>query len=70
MCGDVTGNGAVNFGDVILLRNHVKNSAGYPLSSEWAGDVTGNGAVNFGDVILLRNHVKNSAGYPLNCTDS
>ena len=69
VCGDVTGNGVVNVGDVILLSNYVGYS-GYELncnpSGTWCGDVTGNGVVNVGDVILLSNYVGYS-GYELNC---
>ncbi|MEA1864177.1 MAG: dockerin type I repeat-containing protein, partial [Euryarchaeota archaeon] len=63
-CGDVTGDGNVNMGDVTLLLNHVgypSNSA-YDIPSDWVGDVTGDGNVNMGDVTLLLNHV----GYPSN----
>jgi len=63
-CGDVTGNGNINRGDVTLLRNHIYH--GYPIVLDWAGDVTGNGNINRGDVTLLRNHIYH--GYPLNCT--
>jgi hypothetical protein len=65
-CGDVTGNGNINRGDVTLLRNHIYN--GYPIVLDWAGDVTGNCNINRGDVTLLRNHIYN--GYPLNCNCS
>jgi hypothetical protein len=65
-CGDVTGNGKINRGDVTLLRNHIYN--GYPIVLDWAGDVTGNCKINRGDVTLLRNHLYN--GYPLNCNCS
>lgn len=66
VCGDVTGDGVVDTGDVILLSNYV----GYPdytLQNEWAGDVTGNGVIDTGDVILLSNYV-GYPGYSLNCT--
>lgn len=66
ICGDVTGNGVVNTGDVILLSNYV-GYTGYTLQNEWAGDVTGNGVINTGDVILLSNYV-GYPGYSLNCT--
>jgi hypothetical protein len=66
MCGDVTGNGVVNTGDVILLSNYV-GYTGYTLQNKWAGDVTGNGVINTGDVILLSNYV-GYPGYSLNCT--
>ena len=66
VCGDVTGNGVVNTGDVILLSNYV-GYPGYTIQNGWAGDVTGNGVINTGDVILLSNYV-GYPGYSLNCT--
>ena len=66
ICGDVTGDGLVDTGDVILLSNYV-GYPGYTLQNEWAGDVTGDGLIDTGDVILLSNFV-GYPGYSLNCT--
>jgi len=72
LCGDVTGNGVVDTGDVILLSNFVGYYPGMPQyalnsTQQLAGDVTGNGVIDTGDVILLSNFVGYS-GYTLNCT--
>ena len=66
ICGDVTGDGLVDTGDVILLSNYV-GYPGYTLPKEWVGDVTGDGLIDTGDVILLSNYV-GYPGYSLNCT--
>jgi len=65
ICGDVTGDGLVDTGDVILLSNYV-GYPGYTLPKEWVGDVTGDGLIDTGDVILLSNYV-GYPGYSLNC---
>ena len=71
ICGDVTGNGVVDTGDVILLSNYVGYYPGNPnyalnTAQQWAGDVTGNSMIDTGDVILLSNFV-GYTGYSLNC---
>jgi hypothetical protein len=65
-CGDVTDDGNVNMGDVIMLFDHVANSGVPPVDASVA-DVTGDGNVNMGDVIMLFDHVANSGVPPLNC---
>ena len=65
VCGDVTGDGLVDTGDVILLSNYV-GYPGYTLPKVWASDVTSDGLIDTGDVILLSNFVGYS-GYSLNC---
>ncbi len=72
ICGDVTGDGVVNTGDVILLANYVGYYPGNPnyaldYGQKRAGDVTGNGVIDTGDVILLANYV-GYPGYELNCS--
>ena len=72
ICGDVTCDGVVDTGDVILLSNYVGYYPGNPAyalnsTQKWAGDVTGNGVIDTGDVILLSNYV-GYPGYELNCT--
>jgi hypothetical protein len=56
--GDVTSDGAVNFGDGIRLINHYfyPGDTRYSLPSDTIADVTGDIAVNFGDGIRLINH--------------
>ena len=72
ICGDVTGDGVVNTGDVILLANYVGYYPGNPNyalgdGQKRVGDVTGNGVIDTGDVILLANYV-GYPGYNLNCS--
>jgi len=69
ICGDVTCDGQVDIGDVILLANYVGYYPGmlqYELNSsqQWAGDVTGDCMIDIGDVILLANHVGYYPGMP------
>ena len=63
LCGDVTGNGIVDAGDVTRLGAHVAH--GVPVDSLWAADVNGNSIVDAGDVTRLGAHVAH--GVPLNC---
>ena len=64
ICGDVTDDGNVNMGDVIMLFDHV--TYGSPSVDASVADVTGDGNVNMGDVIMLFDHV--TYGAPsLNC---
>ena len=64
MCGDVTGDGNVNMGDVMMLSDHV--TYGSPSVDTAVADVTGDGNVNMGDLIMLSDHV--TYGAPeLNC---
>ena len=64
LCGDVTGDGNVNTGDVIMLFDHVTH--GVPPVDASVADVTGDGNVNMGDVIMLFDHVTHGVP-PLNC---
>jgi len=67
-CGDVTGDKSIDIGDVILLGNHVRYPAKYPVD-EWAADVNCDSSIDVGDVILLGNHVRYPAKYPLRCCE-
>ncbi len=73
LCGDVTCNGIVDLGDVILLANFVGYYPGRPeyyLNSTQmlAGNVTGDSCVDTGDVILLSNYV-GYTWYELRCSE-
>jgi len=68
VCGDVTGDKSIDIGDVILLGNHVRYPAKYPVD-EWAADVNCDSSIDIGDVILLGNHVRYPAKYPLRCCE-
>jgi hypothetical protein len=73
LCGDVTCNGIVDLGDVILLANFVGYYPGRPeyyLNSTQmlAGNVTGDSCVDTGDVILLSNYVGYTL-YDLRCAE-
>ena len=63
ICGDVNRADNVNYGDVILLRNHLLH--GFSISDPWAADVNCQVGINYGDVILLRNHLVR--GFALSC---
>ena len=63
ICGDVNRADNVNYGDVILLRNHLVH--GFAIQDPWAADVNCQDGINYGDVILLRNHIVH--GFALNC---
>ena len=65
-CGDVTGDKSIDIGDVILLGNHVRYPAKYPVD-EWSADVNCDSSIDVGDVILLGNHVRYPAKYSLGC---
>lgn len=59
LCGDVTGEGIVNMGDVVLLFNNVtyQGTPAYYIINYWSADVTGDGNVNMADVTVLCDHV-------------
>jgi hypothetical protein len=57
LIGDVNGDGAINVGDTILVRNN----AGVTLdNTNFVWDVNRDGAVNSGDTIIVRNNAGNS----------
>ena len=58
--GDITGNGALNIVDAMLLANYVSypyHDPPYVISSPFVADVTGNGMINIVDAMLLANYV-------------
>jgi len=65
LCGDVSGDGVVDVGDVVYLINYLyKNgSPPYPLV---AGDVNADGIVDVGDVVYLINYLFKN-GPPPSC---
>jgi hypothetical protein len=67
MGGDVSGDGNVNIGDVILLHYHVVFPETYSLNNDWAGDCQCDNETNIGDVILLHYHIVYPETYALNC---
>ncbi|VUT27731.1 MAG: hypothetical protein SYNGOMJ08_00281 [Candidatus Syntrophoarchaeum sp. GoM_oil] len=66
ICGDVTGNGAVDMDDVYMLLDYVRNPTGDPIDG---GDVNCDHTINMGDLILLLNHVNNPGKYYLTCCE-
>ena len=62
--GDVTGDGAVNVGDVTYLARYLAGWTGYETTVECA-DVTGDGEVNVGDVTYLARYLAGWTGYTL-----
>ena len=66
ICGDVTGDGAVNMGDVTKLLWNQTYWGYYPVDP-CAADVTGEGVVNMGDVTKLLWNQTYWGSYPLTC---
>jgi hypothetical protein len=66
VCGDVTGDGAVNMGDVTKLLWNQTYWGQYPVDP-CAADVTGGGGVNMGDVTKLLWNQTYWGQYPLTC---
>jgi hypothetical protein len=58
ICGDVTGNGIVDAGDLVWLLNYLFVHGPAPVwPSELTGDVTGNGVTDAGDLVYLLNYL-------------
>jgi co-chaperonin GroES (HSP10) len=53
LIGDVSGDGFVNVGDTILIRNHSGETVN---SANCRYDLNTDGIVNVGDTIIVRNH--------------
>ena len=66
VCGDVTGDDAVNMGDVTKLLWNQTYWGQYPVDP-CAADVTGGGGVNMGDVTKLLWNQTYWGQYPLTC---
>lgn len=56
--GDVTGNGVVDYGDLLRLAKHLANWSGIEINMSNA-DCTGNGAVDYGDMLRLAKWLAN-----------
>jgi hypothetical protein len=54
VCGDVNGNGFIDYGDIMLLLNYLYESGPAPRSLV-AADVTCDGSVNAVDAVYLKN---------------
>ena len=67
-CGDVTGDGNVNWFDYVTLRAYVLGAHGWTVRSNWTADVTGDGNVNWFDYVTLRAYVLGAPGWELNCS--
>ncbi|MCK4817925.1 dockerin type I repeat-containing protein, partial [bacterium] len=67
-CGDVNGDGNVNWFDYVTLRAYVLGAPGWTVESNWAADVNGDGSVNWFDYITLRACVLGAPGWELNCS--
>jgi hypothetical protein len=58
ICGDVTGNGVVDAGDLVWLLNYLFVHGPAPAwPSDRTGDVTGNGVTDAGDLVWLLNYL-------------
>jgi hypothetical protein len=53
LCGDVTGDGILNLGDVVYLITYQYKGGPAPVPCKCVGDVTGDGILNLGDVVYL-----------------
>ena len=56
--GDVTGNGVVDYGDLLRLAKHLANWSGIEVNLSNA-DCTGNGTVDYGDLLRLAKWLAN-----------
>jgi len=67
ICGDVTGNGVVDAGDLVYLLNYLLVHGPAPVwPSERIGDVSGNGVTDAGDLVWLLNYLFTKGPAP-NC---
>lgn len=55
LCGDANGDGFVNVGDVVTIKNYVFYNG--TLACEDESDVNGDCEINGGDVVYLKNYV-------------
>ena len=56
ICGDINGDGGVDFGDLTYLGSYLF-AGGPPPVSMWASDVNGDGVVSFGDLTYLASYL-------------
>ena len=70
-CGDVNGDGTVNWADYLTLRYTVVGVTGWTIkTSEWASDVKNcDCTVNWADYLTLRYTVVGVTGWTINCCD-
>jgi parallel beta-helix repeat protein len=68
-CGDVNGDGVVNWADYLTLRYTVVGATGWTIkTSEWASDVNNcDGTVNWADYLTLRYTVVGVPGWTVEC---
>ncbi|MGB8657622.1 MAG: dockerin type I repeat-containing protein [Candidatus Zixiibacteriota bacterium] len=62
-CGDASGDGIVNSGDVVYLVNYLFKNGPVPKPYQ-AGDATCNGIVDSGDVVFLVNYLFKGGSSP------
>ena len=67
VCGDVTGEGDVNFFDAARLRYYVGFPGQHTVDSLWAAEVTDEGTINFFDAARLRYYVGFPGQHTLEC---
>ncbi|MGB8658346.1 MAG: dockerin type I repeat-containing protein, partial [Candidatus Zixiibacteriota bacterium] len=66
ICGDATGDGIINGGDVIYLVTYLYRGGPAPVCPMERGDATGDGIINGGDVIYLVTYLYRGGPAP-NC---
>jgi hypothetical protein len=68
-CGDCTGDGEINVGDVVCLIGYLYRQ-GNPPEPLCKGDASGNGSIDVGDVVLMINYLfKGSFSPCFDCCD-
>ncbi len=55
--GDIDGNGIVNMGDLLKVRNQILKNSGMSELQMVSGDIDSDGNVNMGDLLKIRNHI-------------
>jgi hypothetical protein len=70
-CGDVNGDGIVDWADYLTLRYTVVGATGWTIkTSEWASDVNNcDCTVDWADYLTLRYTVVGATGWTINCCD-
>jgi hypothetical protein len=66
ICGDCTGDGIVDVGDVVFLVNYLYKNGSAPDPAE-AGDCNCDATVDLGDVVYLINYLYKQGSPPGGC---
>ena len=55
--GEIDGNGIVNMGDLLKVRNQILKQTGFSELQVFSGDIDRDGKINMGDLLKIRNHI-------------